>query len=283
MNLRRAITPFALAFFKHNDTWRRTSGSWREVEPYGFSETSKKEEDKATKTYRRLWPPLDSFIKFPSAKANICPAVVIVSTEKGTGGSGVIIDSNGTVLTNARNIVSPNFRRKINVSLHDRRKFSGTILEVNQYHDLALLKIQSKIPLPTTMLGSLGNYKERELISIHRLLRKKAYPRTSSQNEVDEEGNLMMSDEEFRSALDNGNFSLGNCGGPIVTLDGEVVGISTEIRLIKSLHNIATCGTIKAMGIEEALSNVGYKEKNGRLYLHNSCFLILGLMKQYQE
>ncbi|KAI0519388.1 hypothetical protein KFK09_006834 [Dendrobium nobile] len=185
MNLRRAVTPFALGLFKHKGTWRRTSGSWCEFEPYGFPETSKKEEDKPNKIYRRFGPRSDSFVKFSTA--NVCPVVVIVSAEKRNGGSGIIIDSNGTVLTHARNIFSPDFKSKINVSLHDRRKFSGTILEVNEDHDLALLKIQSEIPLPTTMFGSLGNYKARELISIHRLIRKKAYPRTSSQNEVDEE------------------------------------------------------------------------------------------------
>ncbi|KAI0519406.1 hypothetical protein KFK09_006852 [Dendrobium nobile] len=166
-------------------TWRHTSGSWCKFEPYGFPETSKKEEDKPTKIYRRFGPRSDSFIKFSTA--NVCPAVVIVSPEMGNGGSGIIIDSNGTILTHASNIFSPDFTSKINVCLHDRRKFSGTILEINEDYDLALLKIQSEIPLPTTMFGTLGNYKARELISIHRLLREKAYPRTSSQNEVDEE------------------------------------------------------------------------------------------------
>ncbi|PKU77362.1 putative protease Do-like 14 isoform X2 [Dendrobium catenatum] len=260
MNLRGAVTPFALGLFKHKGTWRRTSGSWCKFEPYGFPETSKKEEDKPSKIYRRFGPRSDSFVKFSTA--NVCPAVVIVSAEKRNGGSGIIIDSNGTVLTHARNIFSPDFNSKINVSLHDRRKFSGTILEVNEDHELALLKIQSEIPLPTTMFGSLGNYKARELISIHRLIREKAYPRTSSQNEVDEEDNLMLVDEEFKSTMDYEKFSLG-CGGPIATLDGEVVvGISTEIDIIyPHLCYSGSYGTINAMGIEEALSKVGYPKK----------------------
>ncbi|KAI0519383.1 hypothetical protein KFK09_006829 [Dendrobium nobile] len=199
------------------------------------------EEDKATKYFQRYGASLDSFIKFSTE--NVCPAVVTVSPEKGDGGSGIIIDSDGTVLTQARNIFSPVFRGKINVGLHDRRKFSGTILKVNKHHDLALLKIQSEIPLPTIMFGSLGNYKRSELISVERLFREKDYPRISSPNDVGEEG---------------------NCGGPIVTLDGELVGISTKIRLLKSLHNDASYGTIDAMGIEEALSNVGYTRKNDR-------------------
>ncbi|XP_028551815.1 putative protease Do-like 14 [Dendrobium catenatum] len=212
----------------------------------------KKEEDKATKIFQRYGASSDSFIKFSTE--NVCPAVVTVSPEKGRdsygrssklrdGGSGIIIDSDGTVLTQARNVFSPVFRGKVNVSLHDRRKFSGNILKVNKYHDLALLKIQSEIPLPTIMFGSLGNYKRSELISVERLFREKDYPRISSPNDVGEEG---------------------NCGGPIVTLDGELVGISTKIRLLKSLHNDASFGTIDAMGIEEALSNVGYTRKNDR-------------------
>ncbi|KAH0464802.1 hypothetical protein IEQ34_004905 [Dendrobium chrysotoxum] len=259
MNLRRAVTPFSLGLFKYKGTWGCTSGSLCRFEPYRFSESSKKEEDKASIIYRRFGPRSDSFIKFPTG--NVCPAVVVVSPEKEPGGSGIIIDSNGTVLTLARNIFSLDSRSKINVSLHDRRTFSGTILEVNEDYDLALLKIQSEIPLPTIMFGSLGNYKRRELISIERLFRKKAYPRTSNQNEVDEEDNWMLSGEEFIPRLLYEKFYLGNCGGPIVTLDGELVGISTEIRLLISLHNHGSYGTIDAMGIEEALCSVGYTEK----------------------
>ncbi|KAL0922612.1 hypothetical protein M5K25_006610 [Dendrobium thyrsiflorum] len=291
MNLRRAVTPFSLGLLKYKGTWGCTSGSLCGFEPYRFSESSKKEEDKASIIYRRFGPRSDSIIKFPTG--NVCPAVVIVSPEMGTGGSGIIIDSNGTVLTLARNIFSLDSRSKIIVSLHDRRKFSGAILEVNEDYDLALLKIQSEIPLPTIMFGSLENYKRRELISIERLFRKKAYPRTSGQSEVDEEDNLMLSSEEFIPRLLYEKFYLslagtrflpmlsksanvllfyeimalqilihGNCGGPIVTLDGELVGISTEIRLLRSLHSYGSYGTIKAMGIEEALCNVGYKGKN---------------------
>ncbi|PKU77078.1 Putative protease Do-like 14 [Dendrobium catenatum] len=289
MNLKRIVTPFALGLFKHKGSWRQTSGAWCTFEPYGFPETSKssiryscqklsfspfclslflipivsvEEEDKATKIFQRYGASSDSFIKFSTE--NVCPAVVTVSPEKGDGGSGIIIDSDGTVLTQARNVFSPVFRGKVNVSLHDRRKFSGNILKVNKYHDLALLKIQSEIPLPTIMFGSLGNYKRSELISVERLFREKDYPRISSPNDVGEEAKLMLSGEEIIPRWKYEQFYLGNCGGPIVTLDGELVGISTKIRLLKSLHNDASFGTIDAMGIEEALSNVGYTRKNDR-------------------
>ncbi|KAH0466208.1 hypothetical protein IEQ34_006311 [Dendrobium chrysotoxum] len=101
----------------------------------------------------------------------------------GTAGSGIIIDSNGTVLTHARNIFLPIFRSK---------------------------------------------------------------------------DNLMLFGEEFMHRWLYEKFYLGNCGGPIVTLDGEVVGISTKIHLLRSLHNAGSCGTTDATGIEEALCNVGY-------------------------
>ncbi|KAI0519389.1 hypothetical protein KFK09_006835 [Dendrobium nobile] len=77
----------------------------------------------------------------------------------------------------------------------------------------------------------------------------------------DHSDNLMLVDEEFKSTLDYGKISLGR-GGPIATLDGEVVvGISTEIDIIYPLHYSGCYGTINAMGIEEALSKVGYPKK----------------------
>ncbi|KAI0519385.1 hypothetical protein KFK09_006831 [Dendrobium nobile] len=106
----------------------------------------------------------------------------------GIGGSGIIIDSDGTVLTHACS----------NFSLDSRSKS-------NEDHDLTLLKIQSEIPLPTTTFDYLEDYKGRELISFEHLLSRRAYP---SQNEVNKDGNLMLSDEEFISKIDYKNFHL---------------------------------------------------------------------------
>ncbi|PKU77360.1 putative protease Do-like 14 isoform X2 [Dendrobium catenatum] len=255
MNLRRAVTPFLRGFFEHKGNWRCTSGSWCEFECYGFSEASKNVPEFSSRFGGRS----DDFIKF--ATENVCPAIVYVTHKKGIGGSGIIIDSDGTVLTRACSNFSLDSRSKINISLNDGRKFLGTILESNEDHDLTLLKIQSEIPLPTTTFDYLEDYKGSELISFEHLLSRRAYPRPSSQNEVNKEGNLMLSDEEFISKLDYKNFHLGRCGGPIVTLDGDVVGICTQIDMMWPLGNGDYCGNINAMGIEEALCKVGYRKK----------------------
>ncbi|KAL0922610.1 hypothetical protein M5K25_006608 [Dendrobium thyrsiflorum] len=255
MNLRRGLTPFLRGFFEHYGNLRCKSKSWCEFECYGFSETSKNVPEFSSRFGGRS----NKYIKF--ATTNVCPAVVYVSHEKGIGGSGIILDSEGTVLTRACSGFSLDSRSKINISLHDGREFSGTILESNEDHDLTLLKIQSEIPLPTTTFDYLKDYKGSGLISFQRLLRRRAYPRPSSQNELDSEGNLMLSDEEFMSKIDINNFHLGRCGGPIVTLDGDVVGICTEINMIRPRANGDYYGTINAMEIEEALCKVGYRKK----------------------
>ncbi|KAI0519407.1 hypothetical protein KFK09_006854 [Dendrobium nobile] len=255
MNLGRGLTPFVRGFFKHHGNLRCNSKSWCEFEFYGFLETSKN----VPEFSRRFGGRSNTFIEF--ASTNVCPAVVYVSHEKGIGGSGIIIDSEGTVLTPACAGFSLDSRSKINISLHDGREFSGTILESNEDHDLTLLKIQSEIPLPTTTFDYLKDYKGRGLISFHRLPIRRAYPRPSSQNELDNEGNLMLSDEEFMSKIDINNIHLGRCGGPIVTLDGDVVGICTDINMIWPRANGDYYGTINAMEIDEALCKVGYRKK----------------------
>ncbi|KAH0465034.1 hypothetical protein IEQ34_005137 [Dendrobium chrysotoxum] len=209
MNLKRALTPFLRGFVElYYGDLRCKSSYWCEFERYGFSETSKDVSEFSSRFGGRT----NDLIKF--ATKNVCPAVVYVSHEKGIGGSGIIIDSDGTVLTRACTGFSLDSRSKIIISPHDGIEFLETFLESNEDHDLTLLK-----------------------------------------------GNLRLSDEELMSKIDIYNFHLGRCGGPIVTLDGDVVGICTQINMIWPHANGDYYGTINAMDIEEALSKVGYRKK----------------------
>ncbi|KAF7137172.1 hypothetical protein RHSIM_Rhsim07G0186800 [Rhododendron simsii] len=74
-------------------------------------------------------------------------------------GSGTIIDSDGTNLTCAHAVVdfkglrSPS-EGKVDVTLQDGRTFEGTVLNADLHSDIAIVKINSKTPLPMAQLGS---------------------------------------------------------------------------------------------------------------------------------
>ncbi|XP_044468236.1 putative protease Do-like 14 isoform X2 [Mangifera indica] len=102
-----------------------------------------------------------------NAAAKVGPAVVNIAVPQGfhgitlgkSIGSGTIIDEDGTILTCAHVVVDfQGIRReskgKVDVTLQDGRTFEGTVLNADLHSDIAIVKINSKTPLPTAKLGS---------------------------------------------------------------------------------------------------------------------------------
>ncbi|CAN0855220.1 Putative protease Do-like 14 [Linum grandiflorum] len=111
-----------------------------------------------------------------NAAARVAPAVVNLSVPKGfqgfrggkSIGCGTIIDSNGTILTCAHVVnysgLRPSSIRKIDVTLQDGRTFEGTVLNADLHSDIAIVKINSKTPLPTAKLGSSSKIRPGEWV-----------------------------------------------------------------------------------------------------------------------
>ncbi|KAH0460543.1 hypothetical protein IEQ34_011206 [Dendrobium chrysotoxum] len=121
MNLRRAVTPFLRGLSTSKGSWRCTTGSWCEFELSGFSETSKIYVQRGGREGRPL-------------------------TFVGIGGSGIVIDSKGTILTLARNIFSLYSRSKEPPFLS-----SGEAREQDSSASLTQLWIPLRSPTPRTL------------------------------------------------------------------------------------------------------------------------------------
>ncbi|XP_027352808.1 putative protease Do-like 14 isoform X2 [Abrus precatorius] len=100
-----------------------------------------------------------------NAVAKVAPAVVYISFPEDYRGiytgtrecTGTIINKDGTILTCAH-MFDPKrhwgSHGKIEVILQDGRRFQGNILDADMHADIAILKINSEIPLPVAKLGS---------------------------------------------------------------------------------------------------------------------------------
>ncbi|CAN1219886.1 Putative protease Do-like 14 [Linum perenne] len=112
-----------------------------------------------------------------NAAARVAPAVVNLSVPQGfygfpggkSIGSGTIIDANGTILTCAHVVVDyrgmkASAKRKVDVTLQDGRTFEGTVLNADLHSDIAIVKIDSKTPLPTAKLGSSSKIRPGEWV-----------------------------------------------------------------------------------------------------------------------
>lgn len=147
-------------------------------------------------------------------------------------GSGVIYDSAGYIITNAH-VVSG--ATQIKVVLPDKREFDAAIMGMDSIHDIAKLKISGN-KLPVAKLGrsddlmigewaiALGNpygflmndSKPSVSVGVISALNRSFAPREDK--------------HEYRSMIQtDAAVNPGNSGGPLVNINGEVIGINTFI------------------------------------------------------
>jgi serine protease Do len=144
-----------------------------------------------------------------------------------TLGSGVIIDADGYVLTNAHVILQAS---KITVTLPDHREFDASVVGADPNIDLAILKIDvdDSLTVPKTgnaedlMIGetviAIGNPFGLEHTVTTGVL--SAQNRSIQGSDGRTYNNFLQTDASINP---------GNSGGPLVNLDGEIIGINTAI------------------------------------------------------
>ena len=151
-------------------------------------------------------------------------------TVQGSGaGSGVIISSDGLVLTNAHVVENAT---NMKVTLSDGTKYNATIVGSDATQDIALVQLQGASNLPAATLGSSSALQVGDAV-------------VAIGNALDLDGSLTVTSgivsAENRSLTNSDNSTLanliqtdaainsGNSGGPLLNMDGEVVGINTAI------------------------------------------------------
>lgn len=141
-------------------------------------------------------------------------------------GSGVILEQNGFVMTNAH--VVDNAQEAV-VALNDGREFDAQIVLVDKASDLAVLKIDgSGTRLPTAKLAP------SETLEVGDLVLAIGNPfgvgQTVTSGIVSALARSTMNINDFNFFIQtDAAINPGNSGGPLVDMDGNVVGINTAI------------------------------------------------------
>jgi serine protease Do len=150
-------------------------------------------------------------------------------------GSGVIVDRRGYILTNHHVVDGA---QEIKVTLADERTFRGALVGVDSFTDLALLKIDAA-RLPVVALGDSTKLRVGEtVVAMGNPLWIEGGPTvtvgvvSALGRSMEQEGlpilhNLIQTDAAINA---------GNSGGPLLNLDGQVVGLNTAV--IASAHGI---------------------------------------------
>jgi S1-C subfamily serine protease len=160
---------------------------------------------------------------FINAAKRIKPAVVHIKVgTRGATGSGVIVSSDGYILTNNHVASAAN---ELTVKLSDGRELRARRIGVDPRADLALIKVEAQ-KLPYATLGDSSKLEQGEWVI--------ALGSPFGLEQTMTAGIVSATGRKFGGAYDNyiqtdASINPGNSGGPLVNMNGEVIGINTSI------------------------------------------------------
>jgi len=141
-------------------------------------------------------------------------------------GSGMIMDSQGHILTNHHVVGGAT---KIEVLLSDGRRFPAKIVGTDPKTDLAVIRISTKDPLPHVVFG------DSDKVEVGEWVVAIGHPRGLDQTVT----HGIISAKHRRGIMDPNSYqdfmqtdaaiNPGNSGGPLLNLKGEVIGVNAVI------------------------------------------------------
>lgn len=139
-------------------------------------------------------------------------------------GSGFIISKDGYVLTNNHVIADAD---EIYVRLSDRREIQAELVGADPRSDLALLKIEAGDDLPVVKIGKSADLKPGEWVLA--IGSPFGFDYSVTQGIVSAKGRSLPNENYVPFIQTDVAINPGNSGGPLFNLDGEVVGINSQI------------------------------------------------------
>jgi serine protease Do len=142
-------------------------------------------------------------------------------------GSGLIIDANGIVVTNAHVIEGAS---RIVVTTLDGRELDADVLGSDRDADLAVLKVKARV-LPAVPLGRSSDLMIGETVVA--IGNPFGLSHTVTTGVLSAVGRTVPSERSERVFTDflqiDASINPGNSGGPLVNIVGEVIGVNTAI------------------------------------------------------
>ncbi|GAB4816218.1 hypothetical protein N2152v2_003264 [Parachlorella kessleri] len=227
-------------------------------------------------------PPVLSPYFISEAAAKAAPAVVNIMVHSngmpgmstGSSGSGFIVDADGTILTNAHVLADAIMQQKhhlgaaagaaapkgITITLQDGRIFAGRLVNFDTVSDLAVLKVDSDTPLPHVKMGTSSGLRVGEwVVALGSPLHLQNSVTAGIVSCVDRKAvELGLAGARTDYIQTDAAINKGNSGGPLVNLQGEVVGIS-------AMKALAADGVSFAIPVDTALDVMRQLRQHGRV------------------
>ncbi|HOE17895.1 MAG TPA: DegQ family serine endoprotease [Syntrophorhabdaceae bacterium] len=139
-------------------------------------------------------------------------------------GSGVIIGSDGTILTNNHVVEGA---KEIVVTMSDKREYKAKVLGRDPKTDLAVLKVDAPSPLKSATLGDSDALRVGEWVLA--IGNPFGLSNTVTSGIVSAKGRVIGAGPYDDFIQTDAPINPGNSGGPLFNMKGEVVGINTAI------------------------------------------------------
>ena len=139
-------------------------------------------------------------------------------------GSGFIVSSDGYILTNAHVVADAD---EVTVRMTDRREYPAKVVGVDRRSDVAVLKIEGK-QLPVVKIGDPAKLRPGEWVLA--IGSPFTFENTVTAGIVSATGRTMPGEDGLVPFIQTDvAVNPGNSGGPLFNLNGEVVGINSQI------------------------------------------------------
>ncbi|WP_435743300.1 S1C family serine protease [Nocardioides sp. SYSU DS0663] len=170
--------------------------------------------------------------------AGVLPSVVKIDVvgRAGSGsGSGIVLTSDGQILTNEHVVSMATEGDQITVSFSDGRRAPAEVLGTDPLTDTAVIQAQDVDGLTVATIGESGALDVGEqVVAIGSPFGLESTVTTGIVSALDRPVNVGTDDENnsttYPAIQTDAAINPGNSGGPLVNMDGQVIGINSSIR-----------------------------------------------------
>nr|WP_082674018.1 DegQ family serine endoprotease [Thiohalocapsa sp. ML1] len=170
-------------------------------------------------------------------------------------GSGFILSPDGYVLTNSHVVEAAD---EIVVRTSDRREFIAKVVGADERSDMALLKVDGE-GLPAVQIGSAADLKVGEWVLA--IGSPFGFEHSATAGIVSAKGRSLPTEDYVPFIQTDVAINPGNSGGPLFNLDGEVVGVNSQIYS----RTGGFMGLSFAVPIDVAMDVVAQLKEKGRV------------------
>jgi putative serine protease PepD len=207
---------------------------------------------------------------------SVLPSVVKINVRGAQGvgsGSGIILSSDGEILTNNHVVEVAAEGGSISVNFNDGSAARAEIVGTDPVTDLAVIKAQDVSGLTPATLGESGNLDVgEEVIAIGSPFGLEATVTSGIVSALNRPVSVGSADPAsmettYPAIQTDAAINPGNSGGPLVNMHGEVIGVNSSIRSSSSMGEGGSIGLGFAIPLDKVLPIVD-QLRNGQTPTH---------------